>query len=694
MRKRFAAGKNNALLQKQKAHFARARSKLQNSPGSQRTSRPGIARRPEASGVKEKRIPSRSHAYAGSMSHEYVIEGRGKQRELSQSLFPKKSPSIISISSGNSSSSALSSSDGRKPQQRPAGDRPSTNPIRPDIDEEQLLVAKRRRLLARKDWLGVSVARPLQMDFPSSRDKDRIGKRRKIEGSGRRSKAAVKRLLTPPFEERLPQPDALMSGALPAEDEPMRVKIGADAFASQTQRSRHSQALAATSMRPLSTDFGSISEESMLLGADGDDFEANQDVAGTAIRRLSLPPLSGLQSSGSGMSSINPRSDWPCTSPTQIRYSGIEGPETVHCPYEEFGMLTRQMPGRSRSPVGMFEHDDQGPPWRTETGADQITAHSQYDEHDPSSGDETWRRLMNIQKYTSSHTSMSAVRSSSLHNTTSASSHRPVLHPHVQGAGAVVGAVSTPRGFGTQGDTYPFTSAGGPFDSSAVMQSPQESLQQIIHLANLPAALQPTRLRTPDASSGDGEPLWKEFICGTDDESSESSQDLTAVQTGDAMNLGHVAGTIDVPATSPSAEGGPEASDTAAIGTSLLVAGSTPSVPTYSHDRRETAQVSMPRGKTTIQPRPRGSHAHAFSIESPVLQPIKHPQQRNIHGNSSAMPRNPRRFKMKEPSAHSRGEEEASPSFKSFKNHLRKKGGPKDRYSVYDLVDSDGISLS
>ncbi|TKA22572.1 hypothetical protein B0A50_08142 [Salinomyces thailandicus] len=415
VRKRFAAGKNNALLQKQKAHFARARSKLQNSPGSQRTSRPGIARRPEASGVKEKRIPSRSHAYAGSMSHEYVIEGRGKQRELSQSLFPKKSPSIISISSGNSSSSALSSSDGRKPQQRPAGDRPSTNPIRPDIDEEQLLVAKRRRLLARKDWLGVSVARPLQMDFPSSRDKDRIGKRRKIEGSGRRSKAAVKRLLTPPFEERLPQPDALMSGALPAEDEPMRVKIGADAFASQTQRSRHSQALAATSMRPLSTDFGSISEESMLLGADGDDFEANQDVAGTAIRRLSLPPLSGLQSSGSG-------------------------------------------------------------------------------------------------------------------------------------------------------DTYPFTSAGGPFDSSAVMQSPQESLQQIIHLANLPAALQPTRLRTPDASSGDGEPLWKEFICGTDDESSESSQDLTAVQTGDAMNLGHVAGTIDVPATSPSAEGGPEASDTAAIG--------------------------------------------------------------------------------------------------------------------------------
>lgn len=82
-------------------------------------------------------------------------------------------------------------------------------------DEELHLLASRRKLLARNDWLALDQTRPLRIGFPTAGDKDRVGRRRKIKKfSETRTKAAQPRLMTPLFEERLGLNAYHMSGAL------------------------------------------------------------------------------------------------------------------------------------------------------------------------------------------------------------------------------------------------------------------------------------------------------------------------------------------------------------------------------------------------------------------------------------------------------------------------------------------------
>ncbi|KAM3418726.1 hypothetical protein BST61_g4700 [Cercospora zeina] len=77
-------------------------------------------------------------------------------------------------------------------------------------------------------------------------------------------------------QERFFEPT--MSGAIQNHD--VQVKIGTDAFASQTQRSRKSRSPINTSLRHPSTDFGSLPEEPMLMDEEDANFLKEMEIFG------------------------------------------------------------------------------------------------------------------------------------------------------------------------------------------------------------------------------------------------------------------------------------------------------------------------------------------------------------------------------------------------------------------------------
>ncbi|KXT03555.1 hypothetical protein AC578_10001 [Pseudocercospora eumusae] len=233
-RRRYAKGKENVILQKQKAHFSNmAKASAPHPP-----STPPFMR-------EARRRPCRQHSTRSRISR----SSTPSRRQENQPREPDEH-----------------SSSGRHVQKTQ-----SLTPT-PELDEAHRLRAQKKKLLARSDWLGLAAARPLRLKFNQDRGNDRIGKRRKIH---RPSDTHVfqkqrERIPTPPFQA---QPfDPIMSGALPVED--IKIKLGTDAVASQMHISRQFQPPLATSIRPISVESEPLSEESMLLGVDEDGFEA------------------------------------------------------------------------------------------------------------------------------------------------------------------------------------------------------------------------------------------------------------------------------------------------------------------------------------------------------------------------------------------------------------------------------------
>ncbi|KAM0719706.1 hypothetical protein Q7P37_003839 [Cladosporium fusiforme] len=162
---------------------------------------------------------------------------------------------------------------------------PSENPRN---DEELMLLVKRRGLLSRVDWLALRPTKPLRLGFPASRGHEQIGRRKRIKKRpSKEPRPAQQRPLSPLFI----RPDThhyLMSGALPpAQEEYIEVKVGTDAFGSRGFSSQ-SDPTANASISPLSRSFSHLSEEPMLLGADGDTFDADQVVV-PAVKQLICP---------------------------------------------------------------------------------------------------------------------------------------------------------------------------------------------------------------------------------------------------------------------------------------------------------------------------------------------------------------------------------------------------------------------
>lgn len=735
VRRRFAAGKNNALVQKQKAHFAKVRATLQNTPSSQHTFRPDLfdaagddigelvdKRRRLDEYAREGRVKrgSEKHRQRAHTSTIYSSHRKSPDRPLQRNPSlrcerqrAKRASSVVSISPGTSASSSPSSRSSRRSAQAPTRTRQHSRPLHHMAEDEQLLTANRRRLLARTDWLGLAAARPVQMKFSSYRDKDQIGKRRKVEKSGHRAKPAGRRLLTPLFEERLLQPEYLMSGALPADD--IRIRIGTDALASQTQRSRQSHTPANASVRQASTEFGPLSEESMLLDADGDGFET--EPLETTIFRQRAAPLAPSMAAMAG-SQLFDTTQYTLDSPDMRPLSecSIIADEAHMYDVERYGAneivpaVFRDSVVQQRRfvPLGGqarlakdAEAETDANPHRTVVpkNAAQLIGlghgpDAESTQHSPNlasagldADDETWRRLMNIQKHASSHVSMAALRSSSQHNTTSDSSHRPSLCQDNDPAYEQPPDVSTPRGLGTQTANVARAGAGS-MEQSTPLRSPSASLRQIMRLAQ-----QPTHHERPSApEEPDDNALWKQFIVGSDDGSSDTSQRLAMTPTHPVTEAG-IEERAGLTAASSFEASGLWTSDRATNGELQSITSST---------RLSTAHVLRKRKADTsfaYRQKPRVSQAsmiaqperveyHA-STEDSVPADIGKSRATNIHA-SVVNVLNPKQYKKAPPST------KKGPATRKASGFLpsRKVKTRNKPHSVYDLVDSDGLSLA
>ncbi|KAK5136546.1 hypothetical protein LTR08_002890 [Meristemomyces frigidus] len=525
------------------------------------------------------------------------------------------------------------------------------------------------------------------MHFSSLQDKDRVGKRRKLDKSSHRAKPARQRLLTPLFEDDLMQIKALMSGALPADE--IRIKIGTDALASQTQRSRHSPTSANVSVRQPSTEFGPLSEESMLLG----DYEAENPSENVFIKQhgaVQAPSMVAMAGSRAleaevdefGLASPKLRQDTTdCFDIYKDRSWSSKHPvrEVARQDEARFAMYQQQ------EDIAGYESDQQSISHGGEPGPQPGTEHTvrpiprveeptfrnvhmfisedndmKEDEDADEDDDQAWRDILNIRQHTSSHASMAALRSSSQHKTTSGSSHRPILDQDHEPDDEGLPAWSTPRGVGTQGATIASPIAEHA-EQPKSLQSPSVSLAQIVRLAEQP-------WRGPEqhkaAEDADENALWRDFIIGSQGSESNSSQQHGMALT---QNTGEV-------------EDGLE--------DSLFVTGRTP----YSVQQHLGKREADLRSESMVQPgfseislkAQAEEQEDRDSIEEEVPAQSVRARPTNIHA-SSARTLHPKMFKRKAT---------ASPPRARGFQFIRRAKAPKTLHSVYDLVDSDGMSLA
>ena len=396
-------------------------------------------------------------------------------------------------------------------------------------DEELHLLASCRGLLARNDWLGLDHTKPLRIGFPTAVDKDRVGKRRKIKKSSEtRTKAARPRLMTPLFEERL-EPNAYhMSGALPPEhDDHIEVRVGTSAFETQSRPSRRSDTSRNVSLGAHSTALSHLSEESMLLGADGDSFDADQvevpaytrdlheahevlarsgsfdsrqyeleevDRYSSRAREYSLV-LDGGPELQQYRAEINDGDSSSISSPHHVAEPAIGKPSIDNSAAPESEFCTTGDPQQAND----FETMNRD----VLVGLTGMAAPAKQNPLDAElDAEQEWRHLMGIVTQSESLTSRKALDSSSEHITTSESMHRVTLGDFQHGAG-ISNVIADPK-------------------------QPPSSLNQA-HPAQAPDILvvgtQPPLHVPEDAEDNtDNEALWREFIIGSQD--SESGDEL------------------------------------------------------------------------------------------------------------------------------------------------------------------------
>lgn len=725
VRRRFAPGKNNATLQKQKAHFAKARITLHNTTSSQRSFRPDYhggattvstatsQRQPHQYPRVERDKRERSNAVARSA--EYSAErgsGTGYYSAKDREPYPRyheeqgarRSHSVIYIGSSEPSSpasSTISQSRGKK-RKSPGRSSVQDNAM---TEEDRLLLANRRRLLARTDWLGLAATRPVQMKFPSTRDKERIGKRRKVDKSAsHKGKPAGQRLVTPLFDERLFPYEPMMSGAILPDD--IQVRIGTDALASQTQRSHRSQTHGKTSMRQPSTEFGPLSEEPMLLGADGDSFEAMQSPS-RALRSTELMMLRAVsplfddsevmrhEQHVPGRPEMRPAVGQAGTD-QQLHLSEAgegSGPDVVISDlvsdFEPPQYLSQALlKNHTETQASMQEQRENALSFQpfdaNHVNVNKAATVAGSDADD----DEVWRRLLNIKHHDTSHASMAALKSSSLHLATS-DSNRP---PKVDVAGELMvdtqRTISTPKGAGTQASMIrrPQETASEMHNSvqSESVQSPSASLKQITKLAQQPAPSKQVE------EEDDEHALWRQFVCGSQDDSEDlallagiEGERATTARLSPAPAIASSFFDISDLGTSNKATVG---------GDTLVVTGSTSSAIPQMLARRK-ADLKEGRRFAGL-PSSNGAQPAVMdheddSIEDDQPRTTDKRQGSNIHAAAASV-LNPKRFK--------RPQNQVAPSpprHKQFRLSRTAKGrATTNIHSVYDLMDSDGVSIA
>lgn len=504
-RRRFAGARNNnTALQKQKAHFARARAAIQHEPFT-------------------------SHRGASASAHNDDTQARPYKGTAT--FFESRCASLTRSGSGRNSV-ILDDNDDRSTNAQRVRSTGSAANAQLHEDEELLLIARRRKLLARKDWLALDPTRPLRIGFPTTDDKDRVGRRKKVKRpSATCPKAAQRRLMTPLFEERLEPTAYLMSGGLPpAHDELIEIKVGTGAFDSQSRPSRKSNTPGNISVGPQSTILSHLSEESMLLGADGDTFDADQVEVPAYVRP-------GLQSHEGTSRPSSVESDCRhgegsvhhiCTQGRSAEHQQLEAwaddrdiCSTANSSSRPEELTDASLISRLAGPgTNVWDYENAQQVYHFEHTSTNILA----DPHvtGPSVDQnalgvdtkEEWRQLMGIVMQSESLTSNKALDSSSQHMTTSESTQR-ALPCNVQHEVSI-------------DDLRPSTgvkrSSLDHIDAEQYRSTLEQPRPTRVHEIMSTYAQPSTHTPKVTADNSDNEALWREFIIGSQD--SESGDDL------------------------------------------------------------------------------------------------------------------------------------------------------------------------
>jgi hypothetical protein len=113
-------------------------------------------------------------------------------------------------------------------------------------EETRLLEANRKRLLTQQDWVGIDPSKPVHLRFLSSKDKEKIGKRRRIPG--RHGAALRQKNDVGPDERQLHPAHKAFAGPFERNNDMdnIRIRIGTDAltntYSAQTNKNIQSQA--------------------------------------------------------------------------------------------------------------------------------------------------------------------------------------------------------------------------------------------------------------------------------------------------------------------------------------------------------------------------------------------------------------------------------------------------------------------
>lgn len=380
------------------------------------------------------------------------------------------------------------------------------------------MLAKRRKLLNRDDWLALEPTRPLRLEFPAGAGGSSIGRRKKIKPVMRSAPRTVQRPpFSPVFREHLGNNDVFVSGAMPSTvDEPIHIKVGTSAFGSPHHARSNTSVSSRFSMAD-TTRASCLSEESMLLGADGDYFDAARVEVPTvrqALHRSTDQPLA--VSSGSWMVSSSEREyDKLVINVSSLRTEYEESPRrgTVAC--REYRLTHSRSSPEATQPSPHGYRSDGEPSKQESPSIDKVyhRFHADRSEITKEIGDNPeaepesesiWRRLIGIRALEENAASTKAVHSTSAHSDTSdtaflSTSHRLVDYQNCGGRnprqGAPIGACHeriTPLHMQHQPLRVPFQ----------------------VHLRQSEFGLPKMQDRSQE---DDTEALWREFILGTSD---------------------------------------------------------------------------------------------------------------------------------------------------------------------------------
>lgn len=399
---------------------------------------------------------------------------------------------------------------------------------RKNADQELLLLSKRRKLSSQDDWLALRPTKPLRIKFSKAAEVEQIGRRRKVKNRlPEQPRPARPRSFTPIFERRLDCNRYLMSGALPSmQEEYINVKVGTSAFDSCGRSSQYSIANARSSVAPTSRSFSHLSEEPMLLGADGDTFDADQVVI-PAVQPLNYPanarPLAeedeySVKRSDEGECISNDlESALAHDSKINVqhvkKHGSLHATRSYNSASEEHHGNSAELQLQRKSAASHAHHS------RQETRTGQIESGEEI-EFDPvpeatsaaiepgsetsSSGIEDcmWKQIMGIHAQAPSSTSDKALVSSSQHLTVSDDTFQAGLACHQQCDKATAPNIHHPR-----------------------VHSNDHYLRHEVPGRESPTQGKSSKSERKDIDA-DGEACWREFIIGSQDGESEDELHL------------------------------------------------------------------------------------------------------------------------------------------------------------------------